>query len=344
MRPRNIIETLVHITIWISGFILVIMFVRTLGPFKRVDNTLLAPVAAGTLINIILFYTVSLYMIPLYSRFKRSFIFIGAVIIFFMALSLLETFLDNRFFVYYYSDAEEPFSAQYLVNILFNFLILSTALGYGFVKIWIKNEQVRASLRQEKLEAELNFLKTQLNPHFLFNVLNIAFSSASCNGDDKTAGIILKISGLMRYMIYESNSERVPLSREIEYLENYISLQEMRFSEDMKVDVRFNLSGDYSETVIAPLVLITFIENAFKYGVKLGSRSVIDISINVQDEKIIFRSQNPVFNTGDTVKTGSSGIGLKNTEARLALLYPSRHKLDIVNDGAIYTVNLELAI
>ncbi len=344
MRMKRIIEPLVHFLIWMSGFILVLMFVKTLGPFKKVDNTLLLPVINGTVINLILFYTVSLYFIPRYSRLKRTWVFLLSTIMFFLALGLLETYLDNKFFIYYYSDTKEPFSSQFAVNSVLNFLILTSSLGYGFVKVWFRNEQTKKLLEQDKLRAELNFLKAQLNPHFLFNVLNIAFSSASCNGDDKTANIIGKISGLMRYMIYDSNVERVDLATEVEYLQNYILLQKMRFSEDMPVEVEFKVSGDHSGVTIAPLILITFIENAFKFGVKLGSKSKIEISISVEDDLFIFKVRNPVFNTNDGERAKNSGIGLVNTRERLSLLYPASHTLNIINEGDYFIITLVLAI
>ena len=229
-----------------------------------------------------------------------------------------------------------------LTNAVVHLLYTSLALGYGFTRRLVVSENKKQELVREKLTAELNFLKTQLNPHFLFNVLNMAYSSASRKGDDQTADIIEKLSVLMRYMIYDSNVDRIEVEKEIEFIRNYINLQKMRFSNDLPVTVTFTVEGHYTGYRIAPLILIPFIENAFKYGVKLEQNSEIHLTLNFQNGEMEFSARNPIFKNGSTSDSKNSGIGIKNTQKRLAILYPSKHKLNINNNGKDFLVKLLL--
>jgi two-component system, LytTR family, sensor kinase len=333
-------EPLVHVVLWLSAYLVLILLIKTIGPFKKIDGTILMPVTFGTIINIILFYTTSLVLIPGLAEKKGTGKFLILLSLVFLSLSLAETFIDSVLFRAYYSDREESFLSQLLLNTILNGIILSLALGYGFTKSWIKNEKMKQVLLQEKLSAELNFMKSQLNPHFLFNVLNMAYSSASISGDENTADIIEKLSGLMRYMLYESNVEYIELEKEIDYLRNYINLQKMRFPEDLKVTVNFQLNGDFSRSKIAPLILIQFIENAFKFGVKLEQESEILISLNIINNDLKFIVQNPIFrNTGNSDKN-ASGIGILNVKKRLEILYAGKHSLITENSGEVYDVRL----
>jgi LytS/YehU family sensor histidine kinase len=246
--------------------------------------------------------------------------------------------------VWVYSTSDEPFLGQFVTNGIVNLIFISIAVGYGFTRTWVINEKLKQDLIREKLTAELSFLKTQLNPHFLFNVLNMAYSSASRGGDEKTADIIEKLSVLMRYMIYDSNVEKVEVDREIEFIRHYINLQKMRFSSDIPVVVNFDVSGDYNGYRIAPLILVSFIENAFKYGVKLEKKSEIRISMNFHNGEMEFVARNPIFKTVQPVDGRSSGIGINNTKKRLAILYPRTHKLSITDDGKESSVRLILTL
>jgi LytS/YehU family sensor histidine kinase len=243
-----------------------------------------------------------------------------------------------------YSDTPEPFFSVFITNGVVHLLYVSLALGYGFTRSWVVNEKKKQELVQEKLSAELNFLKTQLSPHFLFNVLNMAYSSASRKGDEQTADIIEKLSVMMRYMIYDSNVETVEVQREIDFIRNYINLQKMRFSNDIPVKVSFTIDGHFEGFRIAPLILISFIENAFKYGVKLEQESEIKLSLNFQNGEMEFVAQNQIFRNRQSVDDKNSGIGIKNTKKRLAILYPNKHRLSIDDNGNVYTVRLLLTL
>lgn len=337
-------ELIIHAVLWLGLYIIGIAFIRTLGHFSRIDGTLLWPITIGTIINMAIFYLVSLVLIPNYVADKKLGKFLLLLMTVVGGLTLLETLIDYYFLEYVYSSHEETFASQLLINSLVHFVFFSLALGYGFTRSWFVQEQKKQQLSREKLTAEINFLRTQLNPHFLFNVLNMAYSSASQSGDDRTADIIEKLSGMMRYMLYESNVEKVNLEHEISFIRNYIKLHKMRFSDDMPVKVDFQVKGNATPYRIAPLILISFIENAFKHGVKLEQESVIHISMNVHEGEMEFVCTNPVFTVHNGLDRNSSGIGLENTRKRLEIIYPGSHKLRIMEKDRIFKVYLWLKL
>lgn len=197
----------------------------------------------------------------------------------------------------------------------------------------LKREREREQLIQEKAKAELAFLKLQINPHFLYNTLNYLYSLAY-PVSNQLADAIIKLSGLMRHMITEDADHLVPLKQEIDYLENYIELYRMRFEEHFFVD--FEVKGDLDHAKIASLVLIAFVENAFKHGITDDASRPIKICLTVSAGKIIFSVTNSINNN---YKDESGGIGLSNVKRRLELIYSTRHEL-LVQNGEIYESTL----
>jgi len=205
-------------------------------------------------------------------------------------------------------------------------------LAYSF----IKSQNEKKSLENLNLNAEVNFLKSQINPHFLFNTLNSIYSQAH-NKSEHTEYSILKLSELLRYVLYETGEERVPLERDIQYINNYIDLQRIRLSS--KITLRYTINGNLSGNTIAPLMLITFIENAFKHGISYTQPSVINIDITVFEKTLTLTVSNPVVKN-DIFTQG--GLGLKNVTRRLELLYPGKHNLTISQTDNQYLVNLKI--
>lgn len=218
---------------------------------------------------------------------------------------------------------------------------LGLSVAWFFVKEWYRNEVVRKQLEANQLATEIKFLKSQVNPHFLFNTLNNLFSMAQQKGNDELADSISKLSGIMRYMIYESNAERVLLEREIEYLENCIVLNKLRF-EDREVIVNFIYPINFMEVTIAPMIFIPFVENAFKHGVVLNKPSLIEISITVSDQHILFTCENTNYDYIKKMNEAGSGVGLENVKRRLELLYPGTHELQLKNEANKYHVSLKI--
>jgi two-component system LytT family sensor kinase len=191
------------------------------------------------------------------------------------------------------------------------------------------------------LNTEIKFLKSQVNPHFLFNTLNNLFSMAQGKGNDELADGISKLSGMMRYMLYDSNEESVPLGKEITYLEECITLNKLRYVEE-EVTVSFDHPGQTADILIAPMLFIPFVENAFKHGVAIGQRAAIQITIAVSGQKLIFTCANTDFTKIRKMEMEISGIGLDNVIRRLELVYPGRHRLHIKKEDGKFMVNLEI--
>jgi two-component system LytT family sensor kinase len=235
--------------------------------------------------------------------------------------------------------AEDGFSN----TLLFIFIIIfGLSIAYFFLKEWARVEKMRSELAAVQLDTEVKFLKSQVNPHFLFNTLNNLFSMAQKKGNDDLADGISKLSGMMRYMIYESNEEHVPLKKEIEYLENCILLNRLRYADD-EVKVIFAYPEQTEGVLIAPMLFIPFVENAFKHGVVIGQSSEIDISISVVNKQLVFTCENTIYNV-KKMDDENSGIGLENVKRRLELVYPGKCELFIKIDDNNYIVNLGITI
>jgi two-component system, LytTR family, sensor kinase len=227
------------------------------------------------------------------------------------------------------------------VILLAFFVIEGIALAYFFLKAWAKSELVQAQLQANQLNTEIKFLKSQVNPHFLFNTLNNLFSMAQGKGNDELADGISKLSGMMRYMLYDSNEERVPLNKEITYLQECITLNKLRYA-DEEVTVTFDVPGQTADIRIAPMLFIPFVENAFKHGVAIGQRAAIQIALAVSGQKLIFTCANTDFSKIGKMEMEISGIGLDNVIRRLELVYPGRHRLHIKKEDGKFMVNLEI--
>jgi len=218
----------------------------------------------------------------------------------------------------------------------FVFLFLSFVLKLGVA--WVINERIQRDLENQRLSAELAFLKSQINPHFLFNSLNSIYSLAY-QKSDTTPDAILKLSEIMRYMLYESNDNKVDLSKELQYLQNFIELQKIRLGNKAYID--FKIEGKVTNQKIVPLLLIAFIENAFKHGIANDTLSPIRILITVDASQLHFYIQNKKHtNNKDSV----GGIGLANVKRRLDLLYPGQYNLDIRDHLGTYTCELSLIL
>ncbi len=218
-------------------------------------------------------------------------------------------------------------------------IILTYALKYTLIAFITQNELLR--LQKEKLQLELNALKAQIHPHFLFNTLNNLYSLTLKNSS-QASEVVLKLSDIMRYVLYQANEERVALSSEIEFLRNYVELQRIRYHN--RYDISFTVQGNIADQVIAPLLFIDFVENAFKHGIdKRFSDGFVHIHFNIEENKISFSAENSLGNNEQSGTTKpDAGIGLPNVKKRLSILYPQQHELNIHSTEDIYTVTLNI--
>jgi two-component system LytT family sensor kinase len=210
-------------------------------------------------------------------------------------------------------------------------------------RVLIDNRAKQQLLKEREnvhLQSELTFLRSQISPHFMFNVLNNLVALARKKSDELEPAI-MNLSQLMRYMLYESDDNKVFLSKEVEYIKSYINLQMLRFGSNVKTNIE--VAGDTDLYTIEPMFLIPFVENAFKHGTGMVENPVIDITLSVDPDTHLmhFRVENTVSPL-DVSKDTNSGIGISNVIRRLAILHPGKHNLDIVNENNTFTVNLSI--
>jgi LytS/YehU family sensor histidine kinase len=230
---------------------------------------------------------------------------------------------------------------------LYYFSSFGHTLSYAFYGIvfrlaidWFENREKRKELEKQNIKTELALLRSQVNPHFLFNVLNNINSFANKNSE-KTSFAIIKLSDLMRYMLYEAKEDKVFIEKEIKHIENYIDLQKLRYK--IPGLIEFDSSCSNSNIKIPPMLFIPFIENAFKHGKKTNG-SKIKIKLEVSDKEINFSCSNQIRLLNDTERNEPGGIGIENIKRRLKILYPEKHQLIVKNSNNIYTVNLSIDI
>ncbi len=219
------------------------------------------------------------------------------------------------------------------------------AAAIKLMKYFYLKQKDNQQLLQEKLKAELQLLKSQIHPHFLFNTLNNLYS-LTLTKSDQAPEIVLKLSGLLRYMLYECNTPSVPLDREIAMLQNYIELEKLRYGDYL--DTSINIRGEYAHKQIAPLLLLPFIENSFKHGAsELLDQAWISLDMVVKADTLKFKLINsqPEAQIPHTQQSNhSAGIGLTNVKKRLDLLYPDLYDLKITSEEGTFIVNLSLQL
>jgi len=224
-----------------------------------------------------------------------------------------------------------------MVALFIFIIVMGLSIAVATVQKWQLTEKVVVIAQAEKAHAELSFLKAQINPHFLFNTLNNIYALSVTNSE-KTPESIMKLSNIMRYVTDEVTEDQVSLKSEIDCINDYIDLQKLRIGK--KIKINFILAGDVKNQRIAPLVLMTFIENVFKYGISKHHHTTITIKLIVEEAKLIFFCQNTIFEKG--ANSNRKGIGIANTRQRLEHMYPGRHLLEISKDNGLFTVRLEI--
>lgn len=211
-----------------------------------------------------------------------------------------------------------------------------------FASDWFELAERKKEMETQKLTAELNFLKAQINPHFLFNTLNNLYYLAYSKSENTTE-VIAKLSQMMRYMIYDANHLQVPLKKEIEYMQNYISLERLRLNN--QTPISFDVEGPVDQLLIAPFILITFLENAFKHGVSNNdTASWVKVRMHADAQSCVYVVENSKITSVKKESEEKSGIGLQNVRRRLELTYPDRHELLVSEDEKSYRVTLKLQL
>jgi hypothetical protein len=224
-----------------------------------------------------------------------------------------------------------------IVSIVLFFLLAIAGLTVDMNRRWRETILRAKKAEADKAQAELSFLRAQVNPHFLFNTLNNIYSMAVTH-HEHTAESIMKLSNIMRYVTDEAHDFFVPLEQEIDCITDYIDLQKLRLGR--KVQLHYKVSGYSGDKQIAPLLLMSFIENVFKYGTSNHTVSKLVIGIDIQEQQIHFHTENPLYTTARL--TERDGIGISNTTKRLQQLYPGKHELAIIREEGLFQVRLTI--
>jgi two-component system LytT family sensor kinase len=235
-----------------------------------------------------------------------------------------------------------PFREMHLYNYTFtSIFIVFFSLGLKILERQGEIEKSQKEMEKEKLNSELAFLKNQISPHFFFNTLNNIYSLAGINPEDSQKAI-LKLSKLMRYLIYESEKNDTTLTSEIDFMNNYIDLMKLRMSDKVSLEVSF--PSHNTDILFPPLIFIPFIENAFKHGISYRDRSFIRINMSVKDKTLVFECANSITNGRDDLEKTHTGVGLENVGKRLNLLFPGTHDLKITRTEKVFEVLLDIKL
>jgi len=327
------ITILLHSFIWMIFFSLPVLFHRDTdqnGPnWKALFNSRSAIFNTW---NILFFYLNALVLVPRMLNRRRIGYYIlvlaGLYFMFIIFMSLAPP------------DAHRGFRKDYIFLIFPFLFIWALSTVYWFVNDRIRSEQLLKDRENENLKTELAFLRSQVSPHFLFNVLNNMVAMARLKSDQLEPSLI-RLSGLLRYMLYESDETSVTLIREVEYVNSYIELQKIRFGKNLTIRVNMD-PGDNQG--IEPMLLIPFIENAFKHGTGSFSDPLIEISLKISEGLIDFRVKNRYDPGNEEIKDRTSGIGLNNVTRRLNLLYNQKHILTVNKENGWFTVSLQIKL
>jgi two-component system, LytTR family, sensor kinase len=327
-----------HFVFWISLYILLVIADGS-------DNGLFYKMAIE-LINVGFFAAIAyfnwVWLFPQYLKDKkllRHFVYLALTSLVIMPLKTL---------LFYLLSFNNPvLQVYYLDNRLFIFLStyfvgMSTTI-YKIMNDWLIQQRDKKELESQNLQSELKFLKSQINPHFLFNTLNSLYA-LTLKKSDLAPEIVLKLSEMMRYMLYECNERQVPLKKELKYLENYLELEKLRHG--ARMGIHLDIHGEITNQRIAPLVLMPFVENAFKHGINHQvSTGFVNMELNISDndlQMILENSKSPSIPKIADIRSG--GIGLVNVKRRMDILYPQNHHLEIRESPSTYKVELNLKL
>ncbi len=326
----------IHAAAWLILFVvLVLINPKDRGFWFAVSNE-----GIKVTLYSLLVYTNSLYLVPQLLKKQKFVLYTLGVILLVIAVTQL------MMIVFYLKFEGMPIRQMllkqdriYLYILHFLVVIFSTVLSIS--THWYRQQQARIELENKNMSTELQLLKSQINPHFLFNTLNNLYA-LTLKKSDRAPEVVFKLSELMRYMLYEANESKVPLEREIAFIRNYLALENIR--QDGSSEIKLRIEGDPKPHQIAPLLLIPFIENAVKHGLNTAKEAYITITLNIAQDKLRFYIKNTTTHnvSGQNAQTG--GIGLSNVKKRLALLYPKAHMIRIKRSELSFEVDLTLKL
>ncbi|MEQ6118070.1 histidine kinase [Reichenbachiella sp. MALMAid0571] len=330
-----------HLLFWLCYYIYRVLLY---GDIKNTFENVAYVQALEIILKIGIVYFVLFFLKPHFFNTKRYFYFLLTLVITICVASYLQLYIIwfcVNLGIYAELSYEQIFSRWKFFSTMGHInSILFVTFVIKVVKEAFENAQVNSNLLKEKLEAELQFLKSQINPHFFFNTLNNLYS-LTIKKSGHAPQVVLMLSDLMSYMIYDTVNQTVKFSKELKFIENYVELEKLRYGDFIKVTI--SVSEDLGELDIPPLLFLPFIENAFKHGVAKGeSINFIEISFDVRGDKLYFTVLNTKPSGTRIEEDKNGGIGLVNAKRRLAILYPNGHKMKI--DNGVQSFKVEVTI
>jgi two-component system, LytTR family, sensor kinase len=351
---NNKLRLFLHIIAWSILFVVpAYLYLLTREPGQ--NYLFLIAVYIQTIAYAIIFYVNYLWLGPkfYFNKRRKLYLLFATLLVVVMAASIEVThehiFPMTRERRQFQEDNKQPprpmpkpMKSWPMYNFVLNsFLITGFSIGLCMSEKLIKNEQMRKEAEKEKLNSELAFLKNQISPHFFFNTLNNIYSLIQINtGDAQNA--VIKLSKMMRYLLYESESGITKMSSEIEFMRSYIDLMKLRLSNT--VDLKIDFPSEFEDFTLPPLLFIPFIENAFKHGISYNEKSFIQISLIIRNQQVFFTCANSIGPSNQQPSGSDPGIGLENVKKRLLLLYPQKHGLCIKQTETTYSIALTLDI
>jgi sensor histidine kinase YesM len=328
-----------HILFWSAA---VVFFTLFFGHQQKEYTYTLYFVGILMPITMVTTYTLIYYLVPKYLINKRYFGFFIRTVFTILAsfyLGTMAIFMMLFFFIYGDGPQMDPSTVDVYFLAVGMYFVIMAAVVIKLFKLWYEKHQKERKLEKEKLQAELNMLKSQIHPHFLFNTLNNIYS-LSLQKSDAAPEMLVKLSEILHYILYECNGPFVPLEKEVTLLKNYLALEKIRY--DRRLELDWTVPDELPSIDLAPMILLPFVENAFKHGAsKMRDKASIKIELAIEEKKLEFR----VINTKPVAKMISKekeehGLGLSNVRQRLEMIYPANHRLEIQEEEATYSVYL----
>ena len=330
-------SALIHIIVWAVLFSLPYIFSVPDAKNNPQQNAFRGFASSATVIWMGLFYLNAYIIVPKFLYRKKYAVYLLLVIILYGATFFIFPFLFKLWLANKVPYDQRSAAGWIIVPFIFMILVSTT---YRTIYDRIKADTIADEKQKENLKTELSFLRSQMSPHFLFNVLNNIVSLVRMKSD-QLEPTILKLSSLMQYMLYDTDEEKVLLSDEVQYLQSYIDLQQQRFGSKVKLSSSLNVCDNSEE--IEPMLLIPFVENAFKHGVGTIENPEINIELYTKENVLHLFVKNK-YNPANVAKDKTSGIGLTNVQRRLELLHGKDYILDIKKVSNLYSVSLQIKL
>ncbi|WP_121355531.1 sensor histidine kinase [Flavisolibacter nicotianae] len=336
---RKVVTVSIHVLVWILFFsyphLLRPIFNNNAPASQQKLSGIYYLFFLNNLLRMILFYFNAYFLVPKLAYQKKILAYLLSLVV---ALAILFAG-DRLFFSLFITNGAYHVWNFFVFNLPFFFFIVIVSTAYRVLWDRMEENRLRKERETENLKTELSFLRSQVSPHFMFNVLNNMVALARKKSDDLEPSLI-KLSQLLRYMLYETGEDKVLLEKEVEYLQSYIDLQKQRFGKNVAIHTCFSILE--KGHTIEPMLLIPFVENAFKHGTGLLTDATIEVKLAVKDGVLFFEVRNRYNGELAETKDKTSGIGLNNVRRRLELMYNQNHTLSFAKENGWFLVSLHL--